>query len=89
VSAPYRSIIVSGFDTMTKFIPGHTYIGRSPYSDHAIVVHVMRRTAMTIRGMIEGKWKVFRITEHDGVETIKPWGSYSMAPIVSADRVAP
>ena len=29
-----------------------------------------------------------RVYVYEGVERVKPWGSYSMAPIVSADKVA-
>jgi hypothetical protein len=28
--------------------------------------------------------KVLRVAEYDGAEYVKPWGSYSMAPIVRA-----
>lgn len=31
-----------------------------------------------------GESKTFRVAEYDGAEFIKPWGSYSMAPIIRA-----
>lgn len=70
---------------LTAFVTGKTYFTRSIVdADTIIRVTVAKRTAKTIT-TTEGK--VLRITEHRGVETVKPWGSYSMAPIVPADRV--
>jgi len=67
---------------MTKqFQVGKTYTTRSP-CDHGCVISVTieKRTAKTVTA--DGK--TFRVAEHDGAEFIKPWGSYSMAPIVRA-----
>lgn len=72
---------------MTKtFEAGKTYWTRSICDhDHIIRVSVVSRTAKTIK---TDKGKVLRIATYNGVEQVKPWGSYSMAPIVGADRVA-
>lgn len=72
---------------MTKtFEAGKTYYTRSICDhDHIIRVTVVGRTAKTIK---TDKGKTFRIFVLDGVERVKPWGSYSMCPIVGADRVA-
>lgn len=72
---------------MTKtFEAGKTYFTRSVCdSDCIIKVSVASRTAKTIK-TVDGK--VLRIYVYEGVERVKPWGSYSMAPIVGADRVA-
>jgi hypothetical protein len=71
---------------MAKFEAGKYYSTRSA-CDHecVITIQVVKRTAKTIvadcgyRGV-----KRLRISERDGVETVKPWGSYSMAPMISA-----
>lgn len=69
-----------------KFETGRTYWTRSICdADCRVIVKVASRTAKTITTEDGKRLKVF---ERDGVESVKPWGSYSMAPIVSADRVA-
>lgn len=72
---------------MTKtFEAGKTYYTRSVVdADHIVRVTVASRTAKTIK---TDKGKVFRVYTYNGVEQVKPWGSYSMCPIVGADRVA-
>jgi hypothetical protein len=72
---------------MTKtFEAGKTYWTRSVCDhDHIIRVSVKSRTAKTIK---TADGKTFRVYVYNGVEQVKPWGSYSMAPIVGADRVA-
>ena len=69
---------------MTKqFEAGKTYATRSICDSECIVaVTVARRTAKMLTTR-EGK--SFRISVYDGIEQIKPWGSYSMAPIIQAD----
>jgi hypothetical protein len=69
---------------------GTTYIGRSP-CDHnsTITFEVMARTAKTVTArphcsLLKGE--TLRITIWQGVEQVKPWGRYSMAPIIAADR---
>ena len=46
-----------------------------------ISVTVAKRTAKTIT---TAAGKTLRIAEYQGREFVKPWGSYSMAPVVSA-----
>ncbi len=67
---------------MATFQIGKTYKTRS-ICDHdcIIAVHVESRTAKTIK---TPTGKVLRISVFEGVERVKPWGSYSMAPVVSA-----
>lgn len=68
---------------MSKFEAGKTYTTRSIGDHNCIIkVTVASRTAKTIK-TLDGK--TFRISEYENVECIKPWGSYSMAPILSAD----
>lgn len=67
---------------MTRFKQGVTYAARSICDHNCIIrLRVAKRTAKTVT-TAEGK--TLRIGEHDGAEFVKPWGSYSMAPIVRA-----
>jgi hypothetical protein len=70
---------------MNKFETGKTYETKSP-CDHNCIISVIinSRTAKTVKTTVNGKEKNFRIGEYDGAEFIKPWGSYSMAPILRA-----
>ena len=68
---------------MTKFETGKTYSTRSACDHDCIIrVTVVSRTEKTIK---TADGKSLRVTEHDGVEHVRPWGRYSMAPIVGAD----
>ena len=72
---------------MSTFQIGRTYTTRS-VCDHdcVISVPVVARTAKTITTTMRGETKTLRIAVRDGIEFVKPWGTYSMAPIVSADQ---
>jgi hypothetical protein len=68
-----------------QFETGKTYSTRS-ICDHNCIfkVTVLSRTAKTIttdRGL-------HRITISENAETVKPWGSYSMCPVISATDTA-
>ena len=67
---------------MMKFEAGKTYTTRS-ICDHDCIISVTieKRTAKTVT---TSEQKTFRVAEYDGAEFIKPWGSYSMAPIIRA-----
>ena len=70
---------------MTKFETGKTYYTRSVADYDTIVsVTVAKRTDKTI---VTAAGDRLRINVWQGVEQVKPWGSYSMAPIVGADRL--
>ena len=70
---------------MTKFETGKTYYTRSVADYDTIVrVTVAKRTDKTI---VTAGGDRLKIKVWDDVEQVKPWGSYSMAPIVSADRL--
>lgn len=65
-----------------KFEPGKTYTTRSICdSEMVISVTIASRTEKSVK-TTDGK--TFRPGQFNGVEFIKPWGSYSMAPIVRA-----
>lgn len=68
---------------MGKFITGKTYTARSVFDHDCIIsITVARRTAKTIT-TTDGK--TLRISTDDtGAECVKPWGSFSMAPVVRA-----
>ena len=67
---------------MTTFTSGNTYTARSIGDHNCIIsVKVANRTAKTIT---TEAGKTLRVGLYNGVEFVKPWGSYSMAPIVRA-----
>lgn len=70
---------------MTTFQIGKTYSTRS-VCDHSCIISltVLARTAKTIKAEVRDQVKTLRIAEHNGQETVKPWGSYSMAPVIAA-----
>lgn len=69
---------------MATFEIGKTYQTRSVCDyDCKISVTVASRTAKFITDI---KGKRFGVTVWDGVEQVRPWGRYSMAPIVGADQ---
>jgi hypothetical protein len=71
---------------MKTFQPGQTYTTRSICDHDCIVrVSVARRTAKTI---VTTEGKTLRVAlDYNGNESVQPWGRYSMAPMVSADKV--
>ena len=84
-------------ENIKRFEVGKTYATCSiGNTDCIISAKILRRTASTVtvemvRGGVCGeKIRTFRIskalTGYIGAEAIKPWGSYSMAPTISADR---
>jgi len=66
-----------------KFEPGKTYSTRS-ICDSGCIVSV-RVAARTAKFLTTDKGKRLGISSYNGIEQVKPWGSYSMAPIVGAD----
>ena len=71
---------------MSKFEIGATYFGRFiTDADSRIELTVAARTAKSI---VTDAGKMLRIKERDGVEYVMPFGRYSMAPSINADRRA-
>jgi len=67
---------------MNTFETGKTYSTRSACDHNCIIsVTVARRTVKTITTT---SGKTLRVGQYDGAEFVKPWGTYSMAPIVRA-----
>ena len=71
---------------MNKFEIGKTYFTRS-ICDHNCIFEetIVSRTAKTIK---TSSGKTLRVNDKfNGIEQIWPEGKYSMAPIISADRI--
>ena len=67
---------------MAQFETGKTYKARlASNADQVVEITVAKRTAKTIT-TTEGKR--LAITIYDGLETVRPWGNYSLAPFVWA-----
>lgn len=65
-----------------QFTIGRTYTARSACDHNCVIaVTVAKRTAKTITTKAG---KTLRVSVYNGAEFVKPWGSYSMAPIVRA-----
>ena len=78
---------------MKKFEVGHTYSMRSIGNQDCVWTYtVTARTAQTITLDNGKEVKRCRISkkysEYRGAETVMPLGDYSMAPILSADKIA-
>jgi hypothetical protein len=67
------------------FQAGKTYATRSICDHNCIIgVTVAKRTAKTITTTAG---KTLRVSVWQGVEQVKPWGTYSMAPIIDATEI--
>lgn len=73
----------------TAFQIGHTYATRS-IGDHDCIFSftITARTAKTITTNVHGKVARRGLSLWEGVEQFKPFGSYSMCAIISADKEA-
>jgi len=68
-----------------KFEAGKEYKTRSTCdADTLVTVEVISRTDKTIKAKTQQGVKTLRVSVFNGIECVKPWGSYSMAPIVRA-----
>jgi hypothetical protein len=73
---------------MNTFQVGKTYATRSVCDHNCIIsLTITARTAKTVKAMVRGEVKTLRVSEYNGEEIVKPWGSYSMAPLVGASDV--
>lgn len=73
---------------MSTFEVGKTYRTR-PLGDSEMRVPftILSRTSKTVQVEVDGKVVKRGLRIHDGREMFLPWGSYSMAPCIFADRV--
>lgn len=88
VDTPRSSDVISPYrngETDMQFEPGKTYSTRS-LCDHDCIISltVESRTARTIR-TVAGK--TLRVSSYDGAEMVRPWGHYSMSPIIDATDI--
>lgn len=69
---------------MTTFQAGRTYKTRSICNHDCIIsATIVSRTAKTVK---TSDGKSFRVsTNYDGAEMFRPWGNYSMAPVITAN----
>lgn len=67
---------------LKQFVVGKTYYTRSICDNDCVWGHSIR--SRTAKMVTLGNGKRFRIAVWDGVETIKPQGSYSMCPVLRA-----
>ncbi len=71
---------------MVKFEIGKTYKNRSiGDSNMFFEITVISRTEKTIKAIVDGVVKTLRPSIYDEREFVKPWGSYSMCPIIKAN----
>jgi hypothetical protein len=73
-----------------KFHAGTTYTTRSIGDANCIIAaKVISRTAKTVKvefdNAIGDRTQSFRIKEYNGIEFFKPWGNYSMSPVMTAE----
>ena len=72
-----------------KFEVGKTYYCRSVCDYNCIWnVQVISRTEKTMIISVGGKTSRVKIRIHNNIENALPLGRYSMAPVVSADRIS-
>ena len=70
---------------MTKFEINKTYKNSSiGDSNMYFEITVISRTEKTIKAIVDGVVKTLRPAIYDEREFVKPWGSYSMCPIIKA-----
>jgi hypothetical protein len=73
---------------MTAFIVGKTYWDRSICDyDCVFTFKILARTAKTVTVEVHGKTVKRGVSIWENVERFKPFGTYSMCAVVSADRV--
>ncbi len=69
-------------ENVVAFEVGKTYTTRSICDNNCIIsVTVAKRTA---KRLTTSEGKILGISIYDGKEQVRPWGNYSMAPIVRA-----
>ena len=75
--------------SIIQFETGKTYRTRSPGDyDCVLDYKIISRTAKTLKSFdkMDNQVKTYRISIWEGVEQFKPWGSFSMCPMMSADK---
>ena len=72
----------------TQFETGKTYFTRS-IGDHDCIFSflILARTPKSVTVNVHGKTVRRSLTAYEGVEQFKPYGTYSMCPVIQADKV--
>ena len=83
----FREAVSKAPPTITRFETGVTYNTRS-VCDHDCIFKftILRRTEKTVRVRLYGKEVSRRIYIYNNVARFRPFGSYSMAAVISADK---
>ena len=72
---------------MKPFIVGKTYQSRSIGDSNCVfTAQIVKRTPKTVTAIVDREQKNFRVDVYEGVEFFRPFGNYSMAPIIRADK---
>lgn len=62
-----------------------TYQTRSACDNDCVIsIQFVKRTAKTITCESGDKFRIFK--DDEGVEAIRPWGRYSMSPVITARK---
>lgn len=79
----------TGETKMARFQIGKTYVTRSACDHNCIFSFtILARTAKSVTINVRGKAVRRGLKIWDDVEHFDPFGRYSMAPVISADREA-
>jgi hypothetical protein len=71
----------------TQFVVGKTYYTRSICDyDTVFSFRILGRTTKTVTIRVHGKAARRGVFRHGDIEQFKPFGNYSMCPIVTADK---
>lgn len=71
---------------MKKFEVNKKYTGRFIGNQDCVFdMEVISRTEKTIKAVVDGVVKTLRPAIYDDMEIVKPYGNYSMCPIVRAE----
>ena len=86
--APVCAVEIEEIARVTEaFEAGKTYWTRSVCDSDCIVsITVDKRTAKTITTTEGKRLRIF--TDCDGNEAVRPWGNFSMCPIIDSSKVA-
>ena len=85
----FRDAVTKPPATALRFHVGETYSCRSACDHNCVWTFVVAgRTAKTVKVMVNGEFKTRRIfLSYQGHEAFMPFGTYSMAPMVTAAKL--
>ncbi len=81
---------VTDYEKHTEFVPGHTYsFGWACDANMTSYIEVVRRTDKTLWFKYQGEVVRRKIYNYNGIEQVRPTGTYSMNPVCSANKNVP